>query len=234
MELGHFQTAKATIDAAFYVESVHNRFEALLKFALPDAPDRFKQLITTLERRPARTLSVASYFGAAAVHESEIASAANRNYLDRTSEASFWKSMLKEDMATPKAGPFSEKWRVPQTITVSKTKHFQPTRTIAETALLHAYTRQESIPRLVELALRLKPTATPDPDVSAALDAIRKTDEYQSAVRAKETAEAEVRAATIESKKRKLLDNSTAIAAQPRRGAVNEVPVKQKDRSAEL
>jgi hypothetical protein len=31
-----------------------------------------------------------------------------------------------------------------------------------------------------------------------------------------------------------LLDNSTAIAAQPRRGAVNEVPVKQTERSAEL
>ena len=235
MELVYFQTAKATIDAAYYVESVHNRFEALLKFAMPDAADRFKQLITTLERRPTRTLSVASYFGAAAVHESEIASAANRSYLDRTAEALFWKTMLKEDMATPKAGPFSEKWRVPQTITVSKTKHFQPTRTIAETALLHAYSRQEPTPRLVELALRLKTTPAPGPDVCAALDVIRKTDEYQSAVRAKEAAEAKARAATIESKKRKLLDNSTAIAAQPRRGAINEVPASKKtDRSADF
>ena len=143
--------------------------------------------------------------------------------------------MLKEDMATTKAGPFSEKWRVPQTITVSKTKHFQPTRTIAETALLHAYSRQEPTPRLVELALRLKTTPAPGPDFCAALDVIRKTDEYQSAVRAKEAAEAKARAATIESKKRKLLDNSTAIAAQPRRGAINEVPASKKtDRSADF
>ena len=69
----------------------------------------------------------------------------------------------------------------------------------------------------------------------AALDVIRKTDEYQSAVRAKEAAEAKARATTIESKKRKLLDNSTAIAAQPRRGAINEVPASKKtDRSADF
>ncbi|OUT54805.1 MAG: hypothetical protein CBB71_21485, partial [Rhodopirellula sp. TMED11] len=61
MELGHFQASKAAIDVAYYVGSVHNRFEALLCFTLPDAPARFGQLLTTLERRPARTKSINSY-----------------------------------------------------------------------------------------------------------------------------------------------------------------------------
>jgi hypothetical protein len=237
MELNFFRQTKATIDATHYLESVHNRFEALLKFTVTDASERFKELITALERRPAHTKCLASYFGGHAVNDSVITSAADRSYLGphaegaRTAEVLFWKRMLESDAVVPKSGSFSETWRPPQTITVSKSKMFQPTRTITETALVEAYSKQESITSLVNLALKLNPTTTTDPDVAAALEAICKTDEYQSAIDAKEAAAAEARAAAVESKKRKLAANSAAIANQPRRGAVNEVPTQKKGKS---
>ena len=84
----------------------------------------------------------------------------------------------------------------------------------------------------MELALKINTTTTTDPDVSAALDAIRKTNEYQSAIGAKVAAAAAARAASVETKKRKLVENSAAIAAQPRRGAVNEAPPKKTGKPA--
>ena len=234
MELNHFIDTKSTIDTAYYLESVRNRFESLLKFTISDAPERFKELITTLERRSANTLSVASYFGRGPVAESEIAIAAAREYPDavdaRTAEVLFWKSTLESDAATPKSGPFSETWQAPRSIVVCNQKGFQPKRTITETALVAAVSTKEK----VELALMLHPGPASDPEVSAALDGVRETEEYRSAVRAKESAAAAGRRADVESKKRTLAEAGAAIAAQPRLGATNSVPPKRRAKSGAM
>ena len=233
MELELFKQTKAGIDIPYYLTSVHNRFEVLLRFTIPDAPDRFKLLITTHERRPTHTHSVASYFGAAAAAESVVACAADRSYSegDGTAEVEFWKNALSSDAATPKTGHFSETWRPPRTIVVPKSRKFVPTRTVVETALLEAFEKDHSTSRQVELALQLTDAMPTDPEVAAALATIRSTPEFASASSAKEATAAAAKEDAVASKKRKLAADSISIAAQPRRGAINKVPSHKKPKA---
>ena len=62
MELGLFKNSTHTIDGAYYLTSVHNRFKALLQFTIPDARLRFEQLISELERKPTHTSDLASFY----------------------------------------------------------------------------------------------------------------------------------------------------------------------------
>ena len=184
MELGYFVQSKATIDAAYYVSSVHNRFEAILGFTLPDAPARFAQLHTTLERRPAHTKSIASIFGAtpAAPPPPPLAIAAERSYLAdphaegaRAAETAFWHTALASASPPKQAGPFSDEWRAPRPLA---------SKAAPPNALLFGGKRNKD--------------------------------------------EIDAHAATVTAKQQKLAENSAAIAAQPRRGAVNQVPAKSK------
>ena len=184
MELGHFAQSKATIDASYYVSSVHRRFEALLAFALPDAPARFAQLLTALERRPANTKSIASLFGAtcAAPSPPQLALFAERAYLAdphaegaRAMETTFWRTALASASPPKQDGPFSDRWRSPQPLA---SKHAPPA----------------------------PPSAV-----------------FFGGKRAK-VDETEARASAVAAKQQKLAEKSAAIAAQPRRGAANQVP----------
>ena len=123
MQLDYFLQSKAVIDAAYYVSSVHNRYESLLSFTLPDAPARFAQLLTTLERRPANTKSIASLFGAApaAPPPPPLTIAAERAYLAdphaegaRAAETAFWRAALADTSPSKQLGSFSDGWRAPQ------------------------------------------------------------------------------------------------------------------------
>ena len=231
MALKHFEGSKSSIDLAYYTESVHNRFAALLKFTIPDASERFKQLIGALDRSPARTPSAASLFGRTAAAESKIAGIAEREHYDhadpRAAETEFWKDALAQDSLTPKVGPFSETWRPPTCKAQSK----PATTRIAELALLQAYKQRAPATHLVRLALQLKTTATTDPDVATALAVIQATSEYQRNIEAAAAAAAEVHAVAVEEKKRKLRDDSMTIATQPRIGAANQLPAQKKSKS---
>ena len=195
MELGHFVQSKAAIDASYYLSSVHRRFEALLAFTLPDAPARFAQLLTTLERRPAHTKSIASLFGATSSGPAPpppLAPAAGRAYLAdphaegaRATETAFWQAALASASPPKHDGPFSDCWRAPRPLVAAR--------------------------------------AQPPAQSNAVLFGGK---------RAKHDDETEARAAAVASKHRKLAEDSAAIAAQPRRGATNQVPASSKSAAA--
>ena len=67
-------------------------------------------------------------------------------------------------------------------------------------------------------------SAASDPAVAAALSKISAMPEYKAAVGIKRAADDAAHAAAVASKQRKLVENSAAIAAQPRLGATNSVP----------
>ena len=196
MELGFFVRSKTAIDTAHYVASVHNRFEALLRFTLPDAPARFGQLMTTLERRPANTKSINSHpwfrnAVPAAPPPPPLTAASERAYLAdphaegaRAAETAFWRAAL-SDASPPKhsSGPFSDVWRAPQPLTSA------------------CAVRRSRLPA------QAAPTAVL----------------FGSGKRTK-VDETEARASAVAAKQQKLAENSATISAQPRRGAVNQVP----------
>ena len=225
MELGYFVQSKAAIDAAYYISSVHNRFEALLRFTLPDAPARFGQLLTALERRPANTKSIASHFGAASAPPPPLlAAASERAYLAnphaegaRADETTFWRLALDAPPPPKPVGPFSDAWHAPQSLSSARSGP-TPARPAKEArALLAAHGAGVSTATLARLAAKTGASAP-------ALSEVMKTPEYEAAVGAKRAAEAEAQAVAVASKQRKLSEDSEAIAAQPRRGATNQVP----------
>ena len=121
MELGLFARSKATIDGAYYLDSVHHRFEALLQFTVPDAPLRFQQLIDALERKPAfRQREIASFFRTGlAPTASEILALSARSYMpdgQASDETAFWKRSLAADARVTLRAKcvFDEAWRPPQ------------------------------------------------------------------------------------------------------------------------
>ena len=181
VELGYFIAHKSAVDAAYYLSSVHNRFEALLGFTLTDAPARFAQLLTTLERRSVHTKSIASHYGAApaAPPPPPLTIAAERAYLadphaedTRAAETVFWQAALASASSLNQTGPFSDRWRAPQPLASGPA---------APNAMLFGGKRTQD-----------------ETEVQAA--------------------------AAVTAKQQKLADNSAAIAAQPRRGAVNQIP----------
>ena len=160
---------------------MHNRFEALLGFTLTDAPARFAQLLTTLERRSVHTKSIASHYGAApaAPPPPPLTIAAERAYLadphaedTRAAETAFWQAALASASSLNQTGPFSDRWRAPQPLASGPA---------APNAMLFGGKRTQD-----------------ETEVQAA--------------------------AAVTAKQQKLADNSAAIAAQPRRGAVNQIP----------
>ena len=121
MELGLFARSKAAIDGAYYLDSVHHRFEALLQFTVPDAPLRFQQLIDALERKPAfRQREIASFFRTGlAPTASEILALSARSYMpdgQASDETAFWKRSLAADARVTLRAKcvFDEAWRPPQ------------------------------------------------------------------------------------------------------------------------
>ena len=126
MELGLFARSKATIDGAYYLSSVHHRFEALLQFTVPDAPLRFRQLIDALERKPAfRQREIATFFRVGpAPTASDLPPLSARSYMldgqasdddDASRETAFWKQSLEADARVARAKcVFDASWRPPQ------------------------------------------------------------------------------------------------------------------------
>ena len=199
MEVGLFAQSKATIDGAFYVSSVHKRFEALLKFTIPDAPDRFKKLIEALERKPASpTLDISSFCDRGGVFKrSEIQYLFDRSYkLDGCTsgaaslETRFWKDSLKEDsqVAKPEKSVFDNRAKPMRNLTGS-----------------HVLTQQTLRVQAPAGASGSQPTPSEKGEVREEASKRR-----------------------VEEKKRKLEDASAAIAAQPRRGATNAIPASKK------
>ena len=88
------------------------------------------QLLTTLERRPANTKTIASLFGATSAGPASpppLASAAERAYLAdeyaedaRATETAFWQAALASVSPPKQDGPFSAAWRAPRSLAAAR------------------------------------------------------------------------------------------------------------------